>query len=58
MGMLCVECTGEGVVLVDPVGEPVHEASPAETVTRATPPAPPEPTVAELLLDDDTRDTF
>jgi len=47
MGDVCVECTGEGVVLIDPVGDPgmklVDEAAakPPVTARTATPPPPP-----------------
>jgi uncharacterized protein (AIM24 family) len=49
MGDVCVECTGEGVVLIDPVGDPgmkLDAAAPAKppVVARTmTPPPPPQP---------------
>jgi uncharacterized protein (AIM24 family) len=65
MGDVCVECTGEGVVLIDPVGDPGMKlevpAKPpviARTVTPPPPPIPaPEP-IAEidLKLDDPSFD--
>ncbi len=58
MGELCVECTGEGIILIEPAGKPVATAS--TEVVAAPPPAPPplqppEPPPAEatLKLDDD-----
>src|SRR5690606_7005657 len=47
MGATCVECTGEGIVLIEPAPErePVREVlavAPAPAV-RATPPPPPAP---------------
>jgi uncharacterized protein (AIM24 family) len=38
MGEVCVECTGEGIVLVDPVGDPGD----ARAAERAAPPPPPQ----------------
>ncbi|NVB79995.1 MAG: tetratricopeptide repeat protein [Kofleriaceae bacterium] len=57
MGDVCVECTGEGVVLVDP-GEVVPGfASGAEPVARATkPPPPPKPAEIDLGLGDKSDD--
>jgi uncharacterized protein (AIM24 family) len=65
MGDVCVECTGEGVVLIDPVGDPgmklevpVKLPAIARTVTPPPPPIPaPEP-IAEidLKLDDPSFD--
>jgi uncharacterized protein (AIM24 family) len=57
MGEVCVECTGEGVVLVDPVGETIEVAMKAESSPRTSPPSHPPP-LAELVLDDDARDTI
>ncbi|HEY0250944.1 MAG TPA: tetratricopeptide repeat protein [Kofleriaceae bacterium] len=50
MGDVCVECTGEGVVLVDPVGAPIPPAVVEKPVERHTPPPPP----MSLDLDDDS----
>jgi hypothetical protein len=58
MGDVCVECTGEGVVLIDPVGDPgirltdaPRTASQPIAITRAvTPPPPPAPPI-EVDLD-------
>ncbi len=59
MGEVCVECTGEGVVLVDPVGDPGGLAPVERPRQTSTPPPPPQPAVAELRLDDDDhRDEF
>jgi uncharacterized protein (AIM24 family) len=46
MGEICVECTGEGVVLIDPgsVAPPVMEK--AVRATRTTPPPPPPKSTA------------
>jgi hypothetical protein len=46
MGEICVECTGEGVVLIDPgsVAPPVIEK--AVRATRTTPPPPPPKSTA------------
>ncbi|MGN6104737.1 MAG: tetratricopeptide repeat protein [Kofleriaceae bacterium] len=51
MGAMCVECTGEGIVLVEPAPEPTAQAtqaaqaapaqSPPRDELRATPPPPP-----------------
>jgi len=50
MGEVCVECTGEGVVLVDPVGDPRAGAPKPEA--RAKPPSTPPPAkTAEAKLD-------
>jgi hypothetical protein len=68
MGEVCVECTGEGVVLVDPAGDPPMLA-PRELATppriRATNPPPPPSAGAdkphELSLtksEDELRDEF
>lgn len=54
MGDVCVECTGEGVVLVDPVGAPIPpavEAPVARALERHTPPPPPSREM-QLDLDD------
>jgi len=40
---VCVECTGEGVILVDPVGEPVEVAPEVRPSRTSTPPPPPPP---------------
>jgi hypothetical protein len=63
MGEICVECTGEGVVLVDPSGSlPAAEAGRAKTPSVAPspgqsqtkpPPPPPKPQEAMLDLGDD-----
>jgi hypothetical protein len=58
MGEMCVECTGEGVVLIDPMGEAVEVPAKAESVPRTSPPPPPASPLAELVLDDDARDTI
>lgn len=62
---VCVECTGEGVVLLDPVGQPVEAAvEPRATKAPSVPPPPPQPTeknLAERLGDelrDDQADSF
>jgi len=55
MGLMCVECTGEGVVLVEPqpdrdAGAPIAVATtapPPPPVPRTTPPAPP-PAATEI----------
>jgi hypothetical protein len=61
MGEMCVECTGEGVVLVDPAGDPGSGRPMMEIKERTArvsvpppPPGPPQP--AELRLDDDYED--
>jgi uncharacterized protein (AIM24 family) len=68
MGDVCVECTGEGVVLVDPVGDPgIQLAAPAEpakeprTEKHSSPPPPPGAlveldTLKSSLLEDDPDD--
>jgi len=48
MGDVCIECTGEGIVLVDPVGDP---GPPAITARAAPPPPPAPPAEASLELD-------
>jgi uncharacterized protein (AIM24 family) len=52
MGEVCVECTGEGVVLVEPAPEGQERAIVAPVVEEA-PPAPPEvdPEVADFARD-------
>jgi len=60
MGEVCVECTGEGVVLVDPVGDP-HAGAPKPDVrdVRAKPPSTPPPApAAEAKLDLGGDDEF
>ncbi len=54
MGEMCIECTGEGVVLVDPVGDPTGLA-PEVVVAPAPPPAPTvdEPSQVEHALSDE-----
>ncbi len=56
MGGMCVECTGEGVVLVDPVGDPAVLAK-REPTKPPPPPAPAPPaegiTAKDLLGDDE-----
>jgi hypothetical protein len=57
MGDMCVECTGEGIVLVDPIGDPGGLAPP-RVIERAgptkPPPAPSSDTIsAKDLLGDD-----
>jgi hypothetical protein len=72
MGEVCVECTGEGVVLVDPVGDPEKLAAKEMNLPRARttiPPPPPQPAAApearvaqpvelNLVSDDELRDEF
>jgi tetratricopeptide (TPR) repeat protein len=55
MGEVCVECTGEGVVLIDPAQAQVITADRArrpskieQAITKATPPPPPQPAPIEL----------
>jgi uncharacterized protein (AIM24 family) len=47
LGEVCVECSGEGIVLVDPSGapraRPPEVATAPSTSTGATPPPPPQP---------------
>jgi hypothetical protein len=64
MGDVCVECTGEGVVLIDPVGDPGmklvdvtrdpadrQNTMPGIAVSRtSTPPPPPPAREAEIDL--------
>lgn len=59
MGDVCVECTGEGVVLIDPAPPPVM-APPMRAKTpslpgqfTSSPPPPPQPASLDLGLDDD-----
>lgn len=41
---VCVECTGEGVILIDPVGQPVELAPEVRPSKQpSTPPPPPQP---------------
>jgi uncharacterized protein (AIM24 family) len=57
---VCVECTGEGVVLLDPVGEPVV-AAPEVRASKAPslPPPPPQPPApAEKNLADELSDAL
>jgi uncharacterized protein (AIM24 family) len=63
MGDVCVECTGEGIVLVDPGGDPGAAGTKFEVRGRRTTAPPPPPPAAqvtppELLLDDDGKDEF
>lgn len=52
MGDVCVECTGEGVVLVDPGDVVPGFASAGEPIARATkPPPPPKAAEVDLGLD-------
>jgi uncharacterized protein (AIM24 family) len=54
MGDVCVECTGEGVVLVDPtVGAPAIQivAQPDKPAERQTPPPPPAASEPPIELD-------
>ena len=68
---VCVECTGEGVILVDPVGQPIELASEVRPSKHpSTPPPPPQPQPAsepaidpelaelarDMAADDDQRD--
>lgn len=67
MGTRCVECTGEGIVLIEPRGDAeaaavVTDAAPAPAIARTptTPPPPPQPTQsADKLVveesDDDSK---
>jgi len=50
LGELCVECTGEGVVLVDPDGIPkrAEAAAPPPDATKPGPPPPPPAAPVEL----------
>jgi uncharacterized protein (AIM24 family) len=51
LGEMCVECSGEGVVLVDPIGDP-GQLRPARPSRPPPPPAPtPAPVEASLELD-------
>jgi hypothetical protein len=56
MGELCVECTGEGIILLEPAPKPA-DAVPSEPKPVAPPPPPPSPPEppreATLSLDDD-----
>ncbi|HEY1554209.1 MAG TPA: tetratricopeptide repeat protein [Kofleriaceae bacterium] len=56
MGEVCVECTGEGVVLIDPVGDAAAGLVPRASGLgqKAEPAAPPAPVEAQLDLGDDT----
>ncbi|MGE3764155.1 MAG: tetratricopeptide repeat protein [Kofleriaceae bacterium] len=50
MGSTCIECTGEGIVLVEPAPEPERASAaptvsaPADTAAHAAPPPPPRTT--------------
>ncbi len=65
---VCVECTGEGVVLIDPVGQPVEVAPEVRPSKQpSTPPPPPQPKAidpelqafADSMAEDNTdRDSF
>jgi uncharacterized protein (AIM24 family) len=49
MGTMCIECTGEGIVLVEPAPEAEHAFVAVATspgITPARPPPPPEPSTA------------
>ncbi len=49
MGEVCIECTGEGIILVDPVGDPgLHLVTRVEA--KASPPPPPPAAPVELDL--------
>jgi hypothetical protein len=56
---VCVECTGEGVVLLDPVGQPVEAAQEARAPKSPSVPPPPPPPAEKNLADqlgDELRD--
>lgn len=64
---VCVECTGEGVVLIDPVGQPVElapEVRPSKQPSQ--PPPPPQPkqldpelqAFADSMAEDGDRDSI
>jgi hypothetical protein len=36
LGAMCVECTGEGIVLIEPAGEPAGSATGAPATTAAS----------------------
>ena len=58
---VCVECTGEGVVLLDPVGEPVVAAPEVRASKQPSiPPPPPQPAERNMAdeLGDSLRDEF
>ena len=63
MGGMCVECTGEGVVLIDPIGDPAAaqpiEPRPLPRARATQPPPPPAAQPAEKILsEEDLRDEF
>jgi hypothetical protein len=56
---VCVECTGEGVVLLDPVGQPLEAAAEARAPKSPSMPPPPPPPAEKNLADqlgDELRD--
>jgi len=64
---VCVECTGEGVVLLDPVGQPVEMAPEVRPSKQpSVPPPPPQPKAldpelqafADSMAEDSDRDTI
>jgi len=54
---VCVECTGEGIVLLDPVGEPVA-ATPEVRAPKQPSIPPPPPPPAEKNLSDELGDAL
>ena len=57
---VCVECTGEGIVLLDPVGEPVTAAPEVRASKQPSvpPPPPPAPGPSEKSLSDELGDAL
>ena len=64
---VCVECTGEGVILIDPVGQPVELAPEVRPSKQpSVPPPPPQPkqldpelqAFADSMAEDGDRDTI
>lgn len=64
---VCVECTGEGVILIDPVGQPVEVAPEVRPSKQpSTPPPPPQPkqldpelqAFADSMAEDGDRDSI
>ena len=58
LGAMCIECTGEGIVLVEPAGDepkPVVASAPEAVAAKHPPPPPPPPPPGpvELVPDDD-----